>query len=52
MRKRVSKLTAAQLDLLGDALIDFQRKADLSRWLKEIHTEKRNGKNGEPNQAA
>lgn len=35
MRKRVSKLSAAQLDLLGDALIDFQRKADLSKWLKE-----------------
>jgi len=35
MRKRVSQLTSSQLDDLGEALFDFQSKADLSKWLKE-----------------
>ncbi len=35
MRKRVSQLTSSQLDDLGEALLDFQSKADLSKWLKE-----------------
>jgi hypothetical protein len=33
MRKRVSQLTSSQLDDLGEALFDFQSKADLCKWL-------------------
>jgi hypothetical protein len=35
MRKRVSKLSAVQLEGLAKALFDFHSKADLSQWLKE-----------------
>ncbi len=35
MRKRIGKLSAAQLDGLAEALLDFHNKADLSQWLKQ-----------------
>ncbi len=35
MRKQISKLSAAQLDELAEALFEFHSKADLSQWLKQ-----------------
>ncbi len=35
MRKRIGKLSSAQLDNLGEALLDFHNRSDLNKWLKE-----------------
>ena len=47
MRKRIGKLSSAKLDNLGEALLNFQNKSDLNKWLKENLPAVTNGR-GEP----
>ncbi|MEP7338594.1 MAG: DUF4351 domain-containing protein, partial [Acidobacteriota bacterium] len=35
MQKRLRRLSAEQLDELAEALLDFERKSDLSQWLRD-----------------
>lgn len=42
-RQQIEKLVAEQLDALCDALLDFQTKEDLARWLKLHAPTRRNG---------
>lgn len=42
-RQQIEKLVAEQLEALCDALLDFQTKEDLTRWLKQHAPARRNG---------
>jgi len=35
-QQRVERLTIAQLEALGEALLDFEQLADLLRWLEAL----------------
>lgn len=48
MRQRISKFSVSQLDDLGEALLDFQSKADFTRWIRGQATSERSGKHSLP----
>lgn len=35
VQQKVERLTVEQIETLGEALLDFQSKSDLGRWLKQ-----------------
>ena len=43
VRRQIERLMVEQLESLCDALLDFQTKGDLNRWLKQHAPARRNG---------
>ena len=47
LRRQIEQFAAEQLEALGEALLDFHTKADLTRWLNQQAPERRRGREAE-----